>query len=83
MTDIVETIAKAMAEANGELENWAAWLMDARAALAAIEAAGMAVVPVNPTDAQYGAFHRLTDDAGVALVGAGYRAMVEAGRLRT
>lgn len=44
MSELREAIARAMAEANGEPENWEAWLIDADAALAAIDAAGQQIV---------------------------------------
>ena len=58
MTDrdkLIEEIARGMAIDAGAYEgpdlHWPAYVDDAQAALAAIEAAGFAVVPVEPTEA--------------------------------
>jgi len=57
---LIETMARGMAGANYDLDgeeqlSWVAYTHEARGALTAIEAAGMRVVPVEPTEAMLAA----------------------------
>lgn len=90
MADVVEVMAVAHFERDGN--RWdrpemtdadrAAFMADMQAALSALDAAGYAVVPKEPTMAMLRAFQNMTDDNGSCLVIPGYRAMLSAAQVK-
>lgn len=64
MTDLIETVARGMAEdANLDPDIWTVYRHEARASLRAIEAAGYRIVPVEATKAMRGAYHDAREEA--------------------
>ncbi|MGV1682933.1 hypothetical protein [Sphingopyxis sp. NJF-3] len=84
MTNIIETMARAMQESRAWPAVYSGGTAEvlARAALAALTEAGFAIVPVEPTLEMSSAGLEAIIDLHCGEAPAAYRAMIEAGRVK-